>query len=507
LLTSPSGRITARDLPLKSLVGYAYTVQDAEIVGPDDALSRLYSLDAQTRVPLAPDPSQEALRSTVQGLLADQFKLASHWETRRAPTYTLLSGDLSGLHPTAPGDPGPAVETPMGSLTGHAVPFSNVVKILSLRSDRPIVDRTGLTGRYNFTLTWEPPPAEVDPTYLTQTAAKELGIRIVPQDGDVRYLVIDRIERPAHVAPAPTAVTLAPTVFDRYVGRYLFPGNVVMAVSRDGDRYLTQITSQAPVPIFASSEREFFAKSVDARITFETREDGEATALVLHQNELDRRATRMNAAQAQAQADSLARRLREHQPAPGSEAMLRRHIGAWQHSEEPQYQDSDPAIAEAVRTRWSLVHKQFANLGEPQSIAFIRISPFGGDVYEVRFQTIRFEVQIHVNSVGKIDSLSFRQLLSPTEIASHTRHYDITAGDIRERLNEFSRQANVQLLFDFPRLKGLATSGLRGDYDFNEALRVLLNGLPLTYRWVDGGTVAVARTDGTAPQPGVPTAV
>lgn len=75
------------------------------------------------------------------------------------------------------------------------------------------------------------------------------------------------------------------------------------------------------------------------------------------------------------------------------------------------------------------------------------------------------------------------------------RHYDITAGDVRSQLNEFSRQANTQFLFDFHQLEGLKAGRLLGDYGISQALTELLDGLPLEWSWVSGSTIAVRRMD------------
>jgi hypothetical protein len=64
-------------------------------------------------------------------------------------------------------------------------------------------------------------------------------------------------------------------------------------VIREGDRLYTQQPGQQPIELFAESERVFFVKVFDGQITFETDGKGPATALVLHQNSQDLRATRI----------------------------------------------------------------------------------------------------------------------------------------------------------------------------------------------------------------------
>ncbi len=91
----------------------------------------------------------------------------------------------------------------------------------------------------------------------------------------------------------PKEIALDPKVFDGYVGRYQFAPTVVLAITRQETRFLAQLTGQPAAEIFASSERQFFYKVVDAQITFELDDRGRATALVLHQNGRDQRAQRI----------------------------------------------------------------------------------------------------------------------------------------------------------------------------------------------------------------------
>jgi CubicO group peptidase (beta-lactamase class C family) len=90
-----------------------------------------------------------------------------------------------------------------------------------------------------------------------------------------------------------TQISLAKDVFDRYVGRYQLAPAMIFTISRDGDRFMAQLTGQPAYEIFAETEKDFFYKVVDAQLTFETDAQGKALALVLHQNGLNPRAARI----------------------------------------------------------------------------------------------------------------------------------------------------------------------------------------------------------------------
>jgi CubicO group peptidase (beta-lactamase class C family) len=84
-----------------------------------------------------------------------------------------------------------------------------------------------------------------------------------------------------------------PSTFDRYAGRYQFAPGILLTVSRDGNRFLAQLTGQPAYEIFAESEKEYFFKVVDAQLTFETDPQSKVVAVVLHQNGADQRAARI----------------------------------------------------------------------------------------------------------------------------------------------------------------------------------------------------------------------
>ncbi len=71
------------------------------------------------------------------------------------------------------------------------------------------------------------------------------------------------------------------------------------------------------------------------------------------------------------------------------------------------------------------------------------------------------------------------------------RDFKLVPGSAQQTLNEFGRQADVQLLFDFTQVKGLRTHGVTGRLEPMEALRQLLSGLPLTWHWANNRTLAI----------------
>lgn len=119
------------------------------------------------------------------------------------------------------------------------------------------------------------------------------------------------------------AVTIDPKVFDGYVGAYQLAPDFFITVGKDGERFTTQATGQRQVEIFPENEKEFFAKAVDAQITFVTDSKGRATELILHQNGEDNHAPRV-------EGEAAARAPREHKAIPIDPKIFDAYVGSYQ---------------------------------------------------------------------------------------------------------------------------------------------------------------------------------
>jgi bla regulator protein BlaR1 len=426
LLTSPTGAFTTRNWSLRGLIGFAYDLQQDEIQSPtaqtSDIASSRYNILAQAPQPVATGTAgRDQLQLMVRRLLAEKFQLAFHWESTRVPVYALIVSERNGRFKEAkPGDPGPFLGRGANSINGNAVPMSLLIQYLAAQLHRPVVDQTGLVGLYNFNLKWGPEPndhppsgtsAPQDPSnaLLIETLQKQLGLTLISQDGDVDRMVIDHIQQPVDLIPARVAVEIDPTIFDRYVGYYTLGPDRIMTISRDGDRYLSQLTGQPALQMFAQSEREFFTKVVDAQATFVIDTNGVATELVLHQNGKDFHLPRMDESVAKLEQAALAKRIHDQTAMPGSEAALRRYMEGLGR-DQPTYDDMTKDVADAIRQQWPTAKDAFAKRGQLQSIAFKRVTPSGTDVYEVHFENSSVEWLIGLSKQGKIDRLNYRVL-------------------------------------------------------------------------------------------------
>jgi len=134
-----------------------------------------------------------------------------------------------------------------------------------------------------------------DPKAYTKPFTVRVNQRIMPDGELIEFICNENEQSSGHLlgkGEGPKTFSVSAQTFDRYVGRYRTAAGMEVAITRDGTRFFGQMFGLPPFEIFASSEREFFLTSFDARMTFEVDGAGRATALVLHMGD-DQVATRL----------------------------------------------------------------------------------------------------------------------------------------------------------------------------------------------------------------------
>ena len=138
-----------------------------------------------------------------------------------------------------------------------------------------------LTGQQRFEIFPESETAfflkVVDAQLAFETDPRGKAIAVVLHQNGAQQRAV-RIEGEPVI---PIAITLDPSLLDRYIGNYQVAPAMTLSVTRKGNSLFAQPTGQPAQEIFPSSEREFFLKVIDARLTFEIDAGGKATALIL----------------------------------------------------------------------------------------------------------------------------------------------------------------------------------------------------------------------------------
>lgn len=194
------GRLVIVNATLRTLIRNAYGVLPFQLVG-EPKWSESDRFDINAKNASGHQITQETFKPLLQGLLTDRFHLEAHWETREAPVYVLVverDGPKFKAHVDSSGG-GMNTSRALGKVVmrGTGVPMADLAGNLGFQLQRIVIDETGLLGRYDFLLHWDPDAAEdsIDPS-LPTAMHEQLGLRLKPGRGPVQMLVIDRAERP-----------------------------------------------------------------------------------------------------------------------------------------------------------------------------------------------------------------------------------------------------------------------------------------------------------------------
>ncbi len=190
------GRITMENVSLRECIMFAFSIptgREYQLLGPEWMDSEKFDIGAT--FPAA--ATREQVREMTQALLAERFGLRTHREERKIKAYALVV-DPKGTK-LAPGDPGDdgAFSYSAGRVTIRGLSLGAFADRLSgpaFKLDRPVVDLTGRTGTFNFTVEWSPGDGVPGPSIFT-ALQEQLGLRLVAQDASVRILIVDGVNR------------------------------------------------------------------------------------------------------------------------------------------------------------------------------------------------------------------------------------------------------------------------------------------------------------------------
>ena len=201
---------------LEDLITFSYEVQARQVVGAPEWVSKdRYDIDATLDTEGAPNPQQ--VRSMIRKLLADRFQLKFHKDTREMSAYVLTVGKGGEkLTPTQLNGPLPGIgmRPATGGLTlmirnGTVGDFTGFLQGMVL--DRPVVDRTALKNKFDFSVTFLPdetqfnghspaakPADGVEPApSLTEALQQQLGLKLSAEKTSVDVIAIDHVEKPS----------------------------------------------------------------------------------------------------------------------------------------------------------------------------------------------------------------------------------------------------------------------------------------------------------------------
>jgi bla regulator protein blaR1 len=240
----PGGRFSATNVTLRMLISAGYgTPQPLPLFqvlgGPAWLDTDRFDVVAKAAANPQPGPAgpPPEMFLMIQKLLADRFQLAVHNESRELPVYALVMARADGKMgehlritatdcaammaagrngappaPPGPGSPFCGIRGGIGRLNGSSATMTIFSNVLSRQVNRVVLDRTGLTGSYDFELEWTPdqmptgsdeprpgalPPPPADGPSIFTALQEQLGVKLDSTKGPVNVLAVDHAEPPA----------------------------------------------------------------------------------------------------------------------------------------------------------------------------------------------------------------------------------------------------------------------------------------------------------------------
>ncbi|HEY3453998.1 MAG TPA: TIGR03435 family protein [Bryobacteraceae bacterium] len=212
--TYPGGRVAFHGCTLHYLIEQAFKVQPFQVSGgPGWMQDERYDIEAKpsasskssTSMPPYPKaPPNEEQRQMLQSLLIERFQLKYHRETREGPVYLLVKGNKAlkladskdkNAYPWAGGLGGGGI---MGDgLAGINESMEDLAKRLGRYLGRPVLDRTGLSGSFDFRTEYSAGDVRPDVITMILVCVQDIGLKLKASRGPVDIIVIEAAEKPS----------------------------------------------------------------------------------------------------------------------------------------------------------------------------------------------------------------------------------------------------------------------------------------------------------------------
>jgi uncharacterized protein (TIGR03435 family) len=234
IMAPTPGRMRIVRTPLRFILHYAFQVRDHQLIGAPPWVDSV-SFDITATFPDDPPRTEDDRRSMLRALLADRFGLKTHREQRELPIYALVMArkdgapgpqlvrstfdcekwiaekrpPISGARPSpvAPGGRRPVCQmlTTRRFITAGTQTMQQLTEVLQPLTGRPVANRTGLAGTFDFDLQWTSGPVAQAPgaSALTDDGPsifaalqEQLGLRLESARDAFDVVVVDAVHRP-----------------------------------------------------------------------------------------------------------------------------------------------------------------------------------------------------------------------------------------------------------------------------------------------------------------------
>ena len=217
IITLRGAEVITTNVTVHALINLAYWLHPKQLAG-GPAWTETEKFDMAGKPDAPGQPNVDQMKMMIQKLLTDRFQLKFHFEKRDLPVYAVRLARTGAKITQSQDDPKGIPGWGFGRnasgmiMNFHNSPMSQFTAVLQNSTDRPVVDQSGLTGRYDFTLNFTPdaamaallggPPAPAgdNPDAAPDLFAafqQQLGLKLEQTRAPVDVMVIDKVERPS----------------------------------------------------------------------------------------------------------------------------------------------------------------------------------------------------------------------------------------------------------------------------------------------------------------------
>jgi uncharacterized protein (TIGR03435 family) len=195
------GSITMRNVRLTGAIQWAYNVLDVQVSGPDWLNTTRFDIIAKAGA----EAKEPEMKKMMQALLSDRFKLELHRQTKEVTAMVLTVAKGGHKMKEVEQEGSPSFSTGKLNLTGKGATIAQLISFLSRELQLPIVDQTGLNGRYDYFMDINAyvtdemrnpngPPLEA-PSLIANALRAQLGLKVEAKKMPLEVLVVDKMEK------------------------------------------------------------------------------------------------------------------------------------------------------------------------------------------------------------------------------------------------------------------------------------------------------------------------
>ena len=191
------GVLHMRDVTIETCIKWAYNVQRPQVSGAGILTSERYDITAKPDAP----SSEEQMKLMMRALLKDRFNLAFHTEKKELHSFALIIAKGGPKLKQATPDEVPYRQNSRMGSVARALTMQELADFLSGPVEKPVVDKTGLAGRWDFAFDFtkyminEPRGIDDFLVVLNITLQGELGLKLDPEKDVVDVMVIDQVAK------------------------------------------------------------------------------------------------------------------------------------------------------------------------------------------------------------------------------------------------------------------------------------------------------------------------